>query len=601
MRIKELSQTTIDRIAAGEVVERPASAVKELVENALDAGANRVDVMIHAGGKSLIAVHDDGQGMTPEELPLALSRHCTSKLDETDLTDIRHLGFRGEALPSIASVSRMKIETKSAHDDAWAITIEDGKKSSIKPTAHTQGTTIRVNDLFYSTPARLKFLKGDRAEYSAIKDIITRIAMAYPAVGFKLSHNGDIKLNLTADQDDLFHQRRERLSAIFGKDFEDNFITINAERDGVMIEGYVSLPSYNRATTQYQYLFVNGRAVKDKMLYASMRAGYMDVLHYGRHALGAIYITLPAEMVDVNVHPAKTEVRFRDANMIRGLLISTLKNTLLQGSQSTAASLANSTLNKMQSNPLPLSRSASPAVPKSYAYGNLAEQTQNLYTPLESNQNIRGLTPSARHESTAEENIEQDFPLGAARAQIHENYIIAQSDEGLVIVDQHAAHERLVYEKLKQQLENKKIISQSLLVPEIIDLDETEINLLQEHQKQLNHLGIDFELFGSNSIAIQSLPTLLGEKINIQKLIRDIIDECREFETSEKLEKTLHEKLSTIACHGSIRSGRRLNVDEMNALLRQMEQTDKSGHCNHGRPTYIKLDLKDIERLFGRR
>ncbi|MEM9469882.1 MAG: DNA mismatch repair endonuclease MutL [Pseudomonadota bacterium] len=598
MSIRHLPDHLVNQIAAGEVIECPAAAVKELVENAIDAGATQIDIDLVAGGKSSLIISDNGSGMNKDDLQMAIERHATSKLPDDDLVNIAHLGFRGEALPSIASVSRMTITTKAENNnDAWSIQIDGGKKSLIKPAAHNQGTTIEVRDLFYATPARLKFLKTDRAEYAAIKETILRIAMACPSVGFKLTHNGETKLNLETQQGKLFEQQKERLAAIFGKDFEDNFIPINAEREQITIKGYASLPSYNRATTQHQYLFVNGRAVKDKMLYGAMRAGYMDVLHSGRHALAALYITVPPEMVDVNVHPAKAEVRFRDAAHIRGLLISSLKQAMLEESKSAAPSLSNDMLYKMQKSNI----AAQPVAKSAYPYGNLAEKTQEFYQPLESNENVHAFEPSARHEVQPEKTDETQYPLGSARAQLHENYIIAQSEEGLVIVDQNAAHERIMYEKFKAQLDKNTIESQPLLVPEIIDLDETDIDLLQTHKEKLNHFGIDFELFGSDSIAIQSLPSLLGEKINIKKLIQDIIDECREFETTEKLEKTLHEKLSTMACHGSIRSGRRLNIDEMNALLRQMEATDKSGHCNHGRPTYIKLDLKDVERLFGRR
>ena len=608
MRIRHLPDHLVNQIAAGEVVERPAAAVKELVENAIDAGATQIDIDIRNGGKSLIQIRDNGFGMDAEELGAAIQRHATSKLPDDDLVNITHLGFRGEALPSIASVSRLSIKSKTANDDeAWEISVEGGKNQTLSPAAHTLGTTIEVRDLFYATPARLKFLKTDRAEYAAIKDTVSRIAMAFPSTGFKLLHNGDVKLNLPPEQGNFLDQRRERLSAILGREFGENSLPVEATRETIKISGYTSLPTLNRATNQYQFLFINGRPVKDRMLLGCVRAAYMDVLHHGRHPLVVLFIDLPPEMVDVNVHPAKSEVRFRDAGHVRGLIITALKHTLLNGGQTTSSTLSAQALGRIQPqgnyNSLPLSRGSHPAVPRQYiqnatTMGNLAENSQETY----SNQNFDSFQPSARHEEETKNSPQtQNYPLGAARAQIHENYIIAQSQEGLVIVDQHAAHERLVYEKLKTQMENNKVESQGLLVPEIIDLEETKIDLINEYQEMLNKFGLQIEAFGNDAIAVQAIPAIMGQKIDIKKLILDIVDEISEHDTTEKLQKSLYEKLSTAACHGSVRSGRRLNTEEMNALLRQMEETENSGHCNHGRPTYIKLELKDIEKLFGRR
>ena len=619
MRIRHLPDHLVNQIAAGEVIERPAAAVKELVENSIDAGATQIDIDIRQGGKSQIIIRDNGFGMSAEEMTAALERHATSKLPDDDLVHIEHLGFRGEALPSIGSVSRLSIKSM-AHDssNAYEISMEAGKKTKPAPTAHSQGTTIDVRDLFYATPARLKFLKTDRAEYGAIKDTVLRIAMAFPAIGFKLIHDGDTKLNLPPEQGNMLDQRRERLAAILGKDFGENSLPIKAERETVSVYGYASLPTLNRATNQYQYLFVNGRPVKDKMLMGCIRAAYMDVLHHGRHPLAALFLELPPEMVDVNVHPAKAEVRFRDAGHVRGLIISALKHALTQGGQTTSSTLSSQTLGRMtpqNSGPaMPYTRGSHAAVPRSYispqantsapSYGNLAEKAHEFYQPL--NENLENFQPSARTEESIEapphDHAETDaYPLGAARAQLHENYIIAQSAQGLVIVDQHAAHERLVYEKLKTQMESGEIKSQGLLVPEIIDMPDTQISLIMEQQEILQKFGLYLEPFGSDSLAVQSLPVLLGNKIDIKKLVLDIIDEISEHQTTEKLQKSLHEILSSAACHGSIRSGRRMNAQEMNALLRQMEETENSGHCNHGRPTYITLDLKDIEKLFGRR
>jgi DNA mismatch repair protein MutL len=607
MRIRHLPDYLVNQIAAGEVIERPAAAVKELVENAIDAGATQIDIDLRDGGKSLIQIRDNGCGMSDEELDTATERHATSKLPDDDLVNINHLGFRGEALPSIGSVSRLSIKSKPHEsDNAWEILIEGGKKHKPIPTAHSDGTTIEVRDLFYATPARLKFLKTSRSEYGAVKDTIQRIAMAFPAVGFKLSHDGAVKLNLPPEQGNMLDQRRERLSAILGKDFGDNSFPITAEREGITLSGYSSLPTLNRATNQYQFLFVNGRPVKDRMLLGCVRAAYMDVLHHGRHPLTALFIDLAPEMVDVNVHPAKSEVRFREAGHIRGLIITALKAGLLEGGANvTSSTLSHQTLEKMRPTmgtpSLPYVRGASPAVPRYYANSGLAENVQNFYTPQEVQNQLSTIEPSAREERIATEAEEITFPLGAARAQIHENYIIAQSEQGLVIVDQHAAHERLVYEKLKNQMDEGTIPAQGLLVPEIIDLEDTKIAQLNEHQETLNSFGLEIESFGADSIAVQALPAALGSKIDIKKLIYDIVDEISEHQTTEKIKKSLYEVLSSAACHGSIRSGRRMNAAEMNALLRQMESTDNSGHCNHGRPTYITLDLIDIEKLFGRR
>jgi DNA mismatch repair protein MutL len=608
MRVRHLPDYLVNQIAAGEVIERPAAAVKELVENAIDAGATQIDIDVRDGGKSLIVIRDNGFGMSAEEMEAAIQRHATSKLPDDDLVHINHLGFRGEALPSIGSVSRLNIKSKAANqDEAWEISMAGGKRDAPSPTAHGQGTTIEVRDLFYATPARLKFLKTERSEYNAIKDTLQRIAMAFPGIGFKLTHDGTTKLNLNREQGDLLDQRRERLSAILGRDFGENALPILAEREGIKITGYSSLPTLNRATNQYQYLFINGRPVKDRMLLGCVRAAYMDVLHAGRHPLCALFIEINPEMVDVNVHPAKAEVRFRDAGHIRGLIITALKHALLQGGQTTSSTLSNQTLEKMRPantgyNSLPYTRGSSPAVPYSYAQANVSqglhENVQNFYQ----SQELENFQPSARSEIVEKNNTSIDqHPLGAARAQIHENYIIAQSKDGLVIVDQHAAHERLVYEKLKKQMDENGVKSQGLLVPEVIDMDDSKISLLMDQSKILNKFGLEIEPFGNNSISVQAIPTLLGNKVDTKKLILDILDELDEHETAEKLKKSLYEVLSSAACHGSIRSGRRLNIDEMNALLRQMEETENSGHCNHGRPTVITLDLKDIEKLFGRR
>lgn len=621
MRIRHLPDYLVNQIAAGEVIERPAAAIKELVENAIDAGSSQIDIDVRDGGKTLISIRDNGFGMNKDELEAALCRHATSKLPDDDLVNINHLGFRGEALPSIGAISRLSIKSKSdTESEAWEIQVHGGNNKGIMPTSHPQGTTVEVRDLFYATPARLKFLKSDRAEFSAIKDTISRIAMAFPAIGFKLTHNDKTSLHLPPEQGNLLDQRRERLSAIIGKEFGENSVPVEAIREELSVTGYAGLPTLSRSNTMQQFLFVNGRPVKDRLLLGCIRAAYMDVLHSGRHPIVALYIDLPPAAVDVNVHPAKAEVRFQDAGHVRGLMITALKHALLEAGMTTSSTISTAALGKAHTGSfpsLPMNRGSTPAVPSSYytrqtaIHGNLAEKHQEFYVPLEA-QNLQSgelgqFEPAARSEIPQDIAIEENnfppnaFPLGAARAQIHENYIIAQSEEGLVIVDQHAAHERLVYEKFKSQLENEGVASQGLLVPEIIDLDEDKVAHLLEHKNALQKLGLELDNFGTGSIAVRAVPALLGTRANIKKLLPDILDELEDQDNSTILEKKLHDILSTMACHGSVRSGRRMNVEEMNALLREMETTENSGHCNHGRPTYITLDLKDIEKIFDRR
>ncbi|MAZ76685.1 MAG: DNA mismatch repair endonuclease MutL [Micavibrio sp.] len=615
MRIRHLPDYLVNQIAAGEVIERPAAAIKELVENAIDAGSSQIDIDVREGGKTLISIRDNGFGMSKKELEAALCRHATSKLPDDDLVNINHLGFRGEALPSIGAISRLSIKSKSDTErEAWEIKVHGGNDKGLTPASHPQGTTVEVRDLFYATPARLKFLKSDRAEFTAIKDTISRIAMAFPAIGFKLTHNDKTSLHLAPEQGNLLDQRRERLSAVLGKEFGENSVPVKAIREELSVTGHAGLPTLSRSNTMQQFLFVNGRPVKDRLLLGCIRAAYMDVLHSGRHPIVALYIDLPPAAVDVNVHPAKAEVRFQDTGHVRGLIITALKHALLEAGMTTSSTISTAALGKAQAgsfSSLPMNRGSTSAVPSYYAhqnngYGNLAEKHQELYSPLET-QNFQSgelgqFEPAARAEVPQDFIQEENtFPLGAARTQIHENYIIAQSSEGLVIVDQHAAHERLVYEKFKHQLENEGVISQGLLVPEIIDLDEDKVAHLLEHKEALQKLGLEIDNFGAGSIAVRSIPALLGTRANIKKLLPDILDELEDQDSSTILEKKLHEILSTMACHGSVRSGRRMNAEEMNALLREMEKTENSGHCNHGRPTYITLDLKDIEKIFDRR
>lgn len=599
MRIRHLPDHLVNQIAAGEVIERPAAAVKELVENALDAGAGNIEVDIRDGGKSLILVRDDGSGMNKEELAAAPDRHATSKLPEDDLVHIEHLGFRGEALPSIGAIARLSLKSRAGDlQEAWGIRVENGKKSDVSPCAHPQGTSVEIRDLFYSTPARLKFLKTDRSEYAAVKDVLSRIAMAFPEVTFKLTHNDKTALSLTSTQGDLLESRRARLSAILGKDFGANCVRVEAERENAGVSGYAGLPSYDRGVSGYQYLFVNGRPVRDKMLLGCVRAAYADLLPRGRYPVLALFLTLPPEEVDVNVHPAKAEVRFRDAGLIRGLIISALKHALLEGGQTTSSTISFQALSAMKSGVQSQGPGLPYTGPRGPSYGGggrLAEKIQTHYAPL------MDMAPAARSEAPPVQNEEVSYPLGAARAQIHETYIVAQSEDGLVIVDQHAAHERLTYERFKTQLRDGKIESQGLLTPEIIDMEETQASALLEKAPALKRLGLEIDSFGAGAIAVRAVPSILGGRVDIPALIRDLSDDISEDGSAGLLEEKINELLGTMACHGSVRSGRRLGTEEMNALLRQMEHTPNSGHCNHGRPTYIKLKLEDIEKLFGRR
>lgn len=604
MRIRYLPERLINQIAAGEVVERPAAAVKEMVENAIDAGAGDIRVDVFDGGKTRIVISDDGTGMSADELVAALDRHATSKLPDDDLLHIAHLGFRGEALASIAAVSRVEIETyDAAGQESWGIRCDAGVKGLVRPGAHPKGTRMTVSDLFYATPARLKFQKTSRAEFGAIKDTLTRLAMAYEKIGFSLYHDGEKKLHFLSVE-----ARHTRLAQILGRDFGDNSMQIEAVREGVHLSGYAALPTYHRGTSNYQYLFVNGRAVRDKLLHGCVRAAYMDVLHRDRHPVVALFLDLPPSLVDVNVHPAKAEVRFRDPQFIRGMMISALKHAIHEGGFRSSDTVAVQTLGAFRSegsgSDLPLRRGVQAAVPRSYvsAYGGrgFAEARHAIYETHSGL--VQNMAPEAQVNRDDVLIVQgQEFPLGAARAQLHENYIIAQTPDGLVLVDQHAAHERLVYERFKAQYAEDSVKSQGLLSPVIVNLDEGQVSGLLKHAGIFEKLGLEIEAFGKDAVAVQSVPIILGERVDFKSLILDLVDELEEYGRADALEEKINHMLSTMACHGSVRSGRRMNVYEMNALLRQMEETPLSGQCNHGRPTYVKLSLKDIERLFGRR
>jgi DNA mismatch repair protein MutL len=602
MPVRQLSETIVNRIAAGEVVERPASVVKELVENALDAGARRIDVLTDGGGRRLIRVTDDGEGMTRADLALAVERHATSKLAGDDLLAINTLGFRGEALPSIGAVARLTITTRHGNEpNAWAIEVDGGEKSKVKPAALNGGTSVEVHDLFYATPARLKFLKTDRSEAEAVREVVRRLAMSRPDVAFTLAgeERGPVTWGVAQDQ-------LARLGDVLGPDFRANAVAIEAEREGVRVQGFAGLPTLSRANTLGQYLFVNGRPVRDKLLVGAVRAAYADYLPRDRHPVLALFVTLEPREVDVNVHPAKTEVRFRDGGLVRGLIVSALKTALARDAQKAATTGGNATIAAFRplgmarrgaydwrrSHTTPLSRPSNFPTRGNAALG-FAEAAQEAF-------DVGGPTADARAEShePAPELLER--PLGAARAQVHETYIVAQTRDGLVIVDQHAAHERIVYERMKAALAESGVARQILLIPEIVEMDEADAVRLVGRAGELVRFGLSIEAFGAGAVAVRETPSLLGD-VDVRGLLRDLAEHMAEWDDELPLERRLMHVSATMACYGSVRAGRRLKPEEMNALLREMEAVPNSGQCNHGRPTYVELKLTDIERLFGRR
>ena len=596
--LRRLPSTLVNRIAAGEVVERPASAVKELVENAIDAGARRIAVTLKEGGRTFIAVVDDGVGLSPEELSLAVERHCTSKLPDDDFGNIRTLGFRGEALPSIASVSRFAITSRPAGaSSAWTLEIDGGAKGEPRPAAHPLGTRVEVRDLFFATPARLKFLKEPRTEAGHVADAMRRLAMAHPAIAFRLDSEERSLIDLAAAGPSLLEKadaaRLERLAAIMGREFADNALAIDANREGFRLTGFAGLPTLNRPTSQHQYLFVNGRPVRDKLLAGAVRGAYQDFLARDRHPMVALFLEAPAGMVDVNVHPAKTEVRFRDAGIVRGLIVGALRTALAAAGHRASTTVADAALGAFRphtgySSPLPMGGGGA-SMPRG-----LAEAAAQFMAPLG--------VPSARMEEAVEATNGNGthYPLGVARAQLHETYIVAQTDHGVVIVDQHAAHERLLHERLKDQLQADGVKRQALLLPEVVDVGEDGARRLATRAAELADMGLVLEPFGLGAVVVRETPAVLGE-VDIQGLVRDLADELAEMGDHLSLKEKVEEVCGTLACHTSVRAGRRLSVEEMNALLRQMEATPHSGQCNHGRPTYVELKLADIERLFGRR
>ncbi|MEP5728694.1 MAG: DNA mismatch repair endonuclease MutL [Sulfitobacter sp.] len=598
--IRQLDEAAINRIAAGEVVERPASAVKELVENAIDAGAKRVTVEYADGGKTLIRVTDDGCGIAPEDLPLALSRHATSKIDGSDLLNIHTFGFRGEALPSLGAVGRLTIASRAANHNGAEISVSGGDVQAVKPSALNGGTVVTLRDLFFATPARLKFLRTDRAEAQAIGDVVKRLAMAEPFVSITLRDvsgegSGRDVFRVGSEQGDLFEALHGRLAQVLGRDFAANALPIDATREGLHLTGFAALPTYSRGSAVAQYLFVNGRPVRDKLLVGALRGAYFDFLSRDRHPAAALFLDCDPTLVDVNVHPAKSEVRFRDPGLARGLIVSALRHALAEAGHRASTTVAHATLGAMQpeqpgariyqmDRPSPGARMASHEA-QAPAFAETAGMWGRVDVPPE--------------EPATQSDEVPDYPLGTARGQVHENYIIAQTSNGMVIVDQHAAHERLVYEKLKRQMAENGVAAQALLIPEIVELSNGDCARLLEMSEELARFGLGIEAFGGTAIAVRETPAILGE-VNAQALLLDILDELADQNDSSLLQAKIEAILSHIACHGSIRSGRWMRPEEMNALLREMEATPHSGQCNHGRPTYVELKLTDIERLFGR-
>ena len=613
MAIRILPDTLVNQIAAGEVIERPASVVKELVENAIDAGASSIEITLVDGGKSLIAVADNGKGMAREDLELAVERHATSKLPDDDLFHIGYLGFRGEALPSIASVARLSVTSRSRQaENGWRMEVNGGVKQSPVPAASAAGTRVEVRDLFYAAPARLKFLKTAAGEVTQCVDIVNRIALANPQISFYLIDEQKKKISLNACQGELFDARLKRLSDVMGREFGENSLLINAERDHLRISGYVSLPTYNKANSLSQYLFVNNRPVRDKLLLGAVKGAYQGVLEIGRYPLCALFFDVDPDYVDVNVHPTKAEVRFFDGAAVRGLLVSAIRNALTAGSRQTAAPanlasfLQDSLENASLTAPLLMSDDKEEAAFLNDCHQPAPSAFRRTLPPLPSRPRTAALPELERKFSVrAEEDdnsryADADGVLGQAKAQFHNTYIISQTEDSIVLIDQHAAHERIVMEKMKKALnEGRKPATQMLLIPEIVELDACDKQRLLENAENLDQLGLSVEEFGPSAVIVREIPALIKD-CDTQKLVHDLAEQIAEWGSDFALTEKLNHIVATMACHGSVRAGRSLNLAEMNHLLREMEQTPNSGQCNHGRPTYIELKLKDIDKLFLR-
>lgn len=593
--LRLLPQTLINQIAAGEVVERPASAIKELIENSIDAGADRIDICLHQGGKTYFSVTDNGKGMTKDELSLAVERHATSKLPDDDLMNINFLGFRGEALPSIASVAKIKITSRPAETPSgWMIEVEGGLKKEPVPAPATYGTTVEVRDLFYATPARLKFLKSEQSEQLAVREVVDKLAMCYPHIAFSLENENKKLLSYPATEN-LF----DRVALVIGHEFKENALPVQAEYEGIKLAGFVGLPTYTRATSTEQYLYVNGRCVKDKVLLGAIRGAYQGLMGHGSdgYPVLTLFLSIPNNEVDVNVSPAKTEVRFADAGRIRGLLVASIRNVLAEHGQKTATTL---TIGALDSN---RDTSSSYHPQKTTSSFRSYHSIYPSYPTTQPKQESFKLSDSYSvkvEEPTKQTETEQKLPpLGLAKAQIHKTYIVSQAEDAILIVDQHAAHERLTYEKMMKNF-GEKPQTQLLLVPEIVDLKPEEVALLSQRADELKEMGWVIDTFGSDCIVIRELPALL-DKTDIKQTIKDLAETLKTFDDTILLKDKMKDICAKMACHGSVRAGRALTIDEMNTLLRQMESCGTSGQCIHGRPTYITLKLDDIEKMFGRK
>lgn len=609
MSIRRLPEHLINRIAAGEVVERPASALKELVENAIDAGATRISVRLASGGLDRIEVIDDGCGMSGADMALALERHATSKLPDEQIEAVETLGFRGEALPSIASVAKLTVESRQRGADGWQRIIDNGKLVSEGPCAVPPGTTIRVEELFARVPARRKFLRTPRSEYAACLDVVRRLAMAHPEIGFSLEHEGRRGIAVQAGE-----AREDRVAALTDRGLADNHVIVALERDGHRLSGVASLPTYNRGVGDHLYLFVNGRPVKDRLLVGAVRGAYADLLARDRHPVLALFLDVPPGEVDVNVHPAKTEVRFRDPSLVRGMIVSGLKRALDDAGFRSAQRPDGASMMAWQSEGRSEGRSepASPTpispTPIFDRTGMMLAEGAELAYPAVSDASVSwqaptpsSLAPQARAEEAHSAPPEaHSFPLGVARGQVAKTYIVSEAEDGLVIVDQHAAHERLVLERMRRALEGQGVASQALLLPEVVELEEPACDRLETRIEELREFGLELERFGPSAMLVRATPALLGAG-DVQGLVRDLADDLAETDQALSLKERLDYVAATMACHGSVRAGRVLSVAEMNALLREMEITPHSGQCNHGRPTWVKLAHGDIEKLFGRK
>lgn len=609
--IRHLPDSIINQIAAGEVVERPASAIKELIENAIDAQASQIDISIADGGRTLMAVDDNGSGMNADDLVLSVERHATSKLNTDDIMAINHLGFRGEALPSIGSVSNMTIMSRDpADENGWMINIEYGEVKAIEPSSRQKGTRVVIEHLFANLPARLKFLKTDRTETAQILDITRRISMAHPDIGFTVTDNGRQSMVLPPKPDD----RRARIRDALGAEFTDDALLLDAKRDQMTLTGFAGMPTFNKPTTGGIHIYVNGRAIRDKSLIGTTRAAYADTIPRGRYPVAVLFIDLPSVDVDVNVHPAKAEVRFKDAGVIRSLVINAIR-AAIDSDQRTSGQLAQTALG-MASHQSGAARSSywgghsssrgvsQPSVdwqnPARYNAGLLIDDMAPQARLAEEQQDIPH--PDRGDNSASDDtHLAVDYPLGAAKAQLHKTYIVAETKDGMVIIDQHAAHERLVLERMKAQRQERGVVSsQALLIPEVIEPGAAAVIILLEHAPMLAELGLIIEAFGDGAILVREMPAILGQT-NIKQLIIDTAEELLERDSSHSLEDRMEHVLATMSCYGSVRAGRPLNANEMNALLRDMEVTPRSGQCNHGRPTFVTLSLADVEKLFGRR